>query len=85
MPPAPELEEVSISKPDEGKSENILKIRIKMSENVCTYGVRGTHNNEICTFYVNKNSPTYIGHLPLIVVKPAIVEKRLEMKVILII
>lgn len=74
-PPAPELEEVSIPKPEEGKGENTLKVKIKMSENVCTYDARGTHSNGICTFYVNKNSPTYIGHLPLIVVKPAIVEK----------
>ncbi|WP_108784134.1 hypothetical protein [Wolbachia endosymbiont of Bemisia tabaci] len=74
-PPAPKIEEVSIPKPNEGKGENTLKVKMKMSENVCTYDARGTHSNGICTFYVNKNSPTYIGHLPLIVVKPAIVEK----------
>ncbi|WP_341815504.1 hypothetical protein [Wolbachia endosymbiont (group B) of Idaea biselata] len=74
-PPAPKIEEVSIPKPNEGKGENTLKVKMKISENVCTYDARGTHSNGICTFYVNKNSPTYIGHLPLIVVKPAIVEK----------
>ncbi|UIP91346.1 hypothetical protein IYZ83_004170 [Wolbachia pipientis] len=74
-PTAPKIEEVSIPKPNEGKGENTLKVKMKMSENVCTYDARGTHSNGICTFYVNKNSPTYIGHLPLIVVKPAIVEK----------
>lgn len=74
-PPAPKIEEVSIPKPNESKGENTLKVKMKMSENVCTYDARGTHSNGICTFYVNKNSPTYIGHLPLIVVKPAIVEK----------
>lgn len=74
-PTAPELEEVSIPKPNEGKDENTLKVKMKMSENVCTHDAHGTHSNGICTFYVNKNSPTYIGHLPLIVVKPAIVKK----------
>ncbi|WP_353276791.1 hypothetical protein [Wolbachia endosymbiont (group B) of Villa cingulata] len=74
-PPSPELEEVSIAKPDEGKGENTLKVKMKMSENVCTYDTRGTHNNGVCTFYVNANSPTYVGHLPLKVVKPAIVKK----------
>lgn len=64
-------------KPEEIKvvNENTLEVKMKMSENVCTYDARGTHSNGICTFYVNKNSPTYIGHLPLIVVKPAIVKK----------
>lgn len=74
-PPAPKIEEVSIPKPNEGKGENTLKVKMKMSKNVCTYDAGGTHSNGICTFYVNKNSPTYIGHLPLQVVKPAIVEK----------
>ncbi|MFP3022954.1 MAG: hypothetical protein ACEY3K_08620 [Wolbachia sp.] len=74
-PSAPKIEEVSIPKPDEGRGENTLKVKMKMSENVCTGDTRGTHSNGICTFYVNKNSPTYIGHLPLIVVKPAIVKK----------
>ncbi|MBR9983126.1 MAG: hypothetical protein MUP48_02130 [Wolbachia endosymbiont of Homalodisca vitripennis] len=74
-PPAPKIEEVSIPKPNEGKGENTLKVKMKMSKNVCTYDAGGTHSNGICTFYVNKNSPTYIGHLPLIVVKPAIVKK----------
>nr|WP_237350065.1 hypothetical protein [Wolbachia endosymbiont of Cylisticus convexus] len=77
-PPAPELEEVSIPKPDEGKGENTLKVKMKMSENVCTYDARGTHNNGVCTFYVNANSPTYVGHLPLKVVKPAIVAKTTD-------
>lgn len=66
---------MSIPKPDEGKGENTLKVKMKMSERSCTYDARGTHNNGVCTFYVNANSPTYIGHLPLQVVKPAIVEK----------
>ncbi|MGL9757301.1 MAG: hypothetical protein ACR5LA_00170 [Wolbachia sp.] len=74
-PPAPKIEEVSIPKPNEGKGENTLKVKMKMSENVCTYDAHGTHSDGICTFYVNKNSPTYIGHLPLTVVKPAIVKK----------
>lgn len=77
-PPAPELEEVSVPKPDENKGENTLKVKMKMSENVCTHDAHGTHSNGICTFYVNKNSPTYIGHLPLTVVKPAIVEKTTD-------
>ncbi|QBB83544.1 MULTISPECIES: hypothetical protein [Wolbachia] len=77
-PPAPKIEEVSIPKPNEGKGENTLKVKMKMSENVCTYDARGTHSNGICTFYVNKNSPTYVGHLPLKVVKPAIVAKTTD-------
>ncbi len=77
-PPAPELEEVSIPKPDEGKGENTLKVKMKMSENVCTHDARGTHNNGVCTFYVNANSPTYVGHLPLKVVKPVIVAKTTD-------
>ncbi|WP_264719881.1 hypothetical protein [Wolbachia endosymbiont (group B) of Eucosma cana] len=68
-PTAPKPEEIKVV------NENTLKVKMKMSENVCTYDARGTHSNGICTFYVNKNSPTYIGHLPLIVVKPAIVKK----------
>lgn len=76
-PPAPELEEVSIPKPDEGKGENTLKVKMKMSENVCTRDASGTHNNGVCTFYVNANSPTY-NHLPLKVVKPAIVAKTTD-------
>ncbi len=68
-PTAPKPEEIKVV------NENTLEVKMKMSENVCTYDARGTHSNGICTFYVNKNSPTYIGHLPLIVVKPAIVEK----------
>lgn len=74
-PPAPKIEEVSIPKPNEGKGENTLKVKMKISEYVCTHHAHGTHNNGVCTFYVNANSPTYIGHLPLQVVKPAIVEK----------
>ncbi|WP_265022615.1 hypothetical protein [Wolbachia endosymbiont (group B) of Ischnura elegans] len=77
-PPAPKIEEVSIPKPNEGKGENTLKVKMKMSENVCTYDARGTHSNGICTFYVNKNSPTYVVHLPLKVVKPAIVAKTTD-------
>ncbi|WP_143689794.1 hypothetical protein [Wolbachia endosymbiont of Nilaparvata lugens] len=77
-PPAPKIEEVSIPKPNEGKGENTLKVKMKMSENVCIYDARGTHSNGICTFYVNKNSPTYVGHLPLKVVKPAIVAKTTD-------
>lgn len=77
-PPAPKIEEVSIPKSNEGKGENTLKVKMKMSENVCTYDARGTHSNGICTFYVNKNSPTYVGHLPLKVVKPAIVAKTTD-------
>lgn len=68
-PTAPKPEEIKVV------NENTLEVKMKMSENVCTYDARGTHSNGICTFYVNKNSPTYIGHLPLIVVKPAIVKK----------
>ncbi|MFV0948829.1 hypothetical protein [Wolbachia endosymbiont of Nasonia giraulti] len=68
-PTAPKPEEIRVV------NENTLEVKMKMSENVCTYDARGTHSNGICTFYVNKNSPTYIGHLPLIVVKPAIVKK----------
>ncbi|WP_343289274.1 hypothetical protein [Wolbachia endosymbiont of Encarsia formosa] len=75
-PPAPKIEEVSIPKPNEGKGENTLKVKMKISEYVCTHHAHGTHNNGVCTFYVNANSPTYIGHLPLKVVKPAIVEKK---------
>ncbi|WP_341813508.1 hypothetical protein [Wolbachia endosymbiont (group B) of Germaria angustata] len=74
-PPAPKIQEVSIPKPNEGKGENTLKVKMKISEYVCTHHAHGTHNNGVCTFYVNANSPTYIGHLPLKVVKPAIVEK----------
>ncbi|MHC3897995.1 UNVERIFIED_CONTAM: hypothetical protein LBW93_03700 [Wolbachia endosymbiont of Nasonia longicornis] len=68
-PTAPKPEEIKVV------NENTLEVKMKMSENVCTYDAHGTHSNGICTFYVNKNSPTYIGHLPLIVVKPAIVKK----------
>uniref|UniRef100_A0AAU7YP73 Uncharacterized protein n=1 Tax=Wolbachia endosymbiont of Oeneis ivallda TaxID=3171168 RepID=A0AAU7YP73_9RICK len=68
-PTAPKPEEIKVV------NENTLEVKMKMSENVCIYDARGTHSNGICTFYVNKNSPTYIGHLPLIVVKPAIVKK----------
>ncbi|WP_353288044.1 hypothetical protein [Wolbachia endosymbiont (group B) of Gerris lacustris] len=68
-PPAPKPEEIKVV------NGNTLEVRMKMSENVCTYDARGTHNNGVCTFNVNANSSTHIGHLPLKVVKPAIVEK----------
>ncbi|MFV1011503.1 hypothetical protein JR053_04655 [Wolbachia endosymbiont of Nasonia vitripennis] len=71
-PTAPKPEEIKVV------NENTLKVKMKMSENVCTYDARGTHSNGICTFYVNKNSPTYVGHLPLKVVKPAIVAKTTD-------
>lgn len=76
-PPAPKIEEVSIPKPNEGKGENTLKVKMKMSKNVCTYDAGGTHSNGICTFYVNADTSRSIevGPLFLKVVKPAIVEK----------
>ncbi|MDR2831734.1 MAG: hypothetical protein LBV62_02360 [Rickettsiales bacterium] len=73
-PPAPELKEVSIPKPEEGKDENTLKVKIKMSANACN-GSGMIYSGDLCTFYVNTGSPTNIGPLSLKVVKPRIVRK----------
>ncbi len=74
-PPAPEPEVVEIVKSNTpGKQSNTLKIRMKMSENTCTYEARGTYSNGSCTFNVT-NHPVNIGPLSLKVVKPRIVER----------
>ncbi|WP_265026022.1 hypothetical protein [Wolbachia endosymbiont (group A) of Bibio marci] len=75
-PPAPEPEVVEIVKSNTpGKQSNTLKIRMKMSENTCTYRAHGTYSNGSCTFNVNAGSFTNIGPLSLKVVKPRIVER----------
>ncbi|MGL9758572.1 MAG: hypothetical protein ACR5LA_07120 [Wolbachia sp.] len=71
-PPAPEPEVVKVV------DKNTLEIKMRISESTCTYRARGTHSNGVCTFYVNKNSPTYIGPLSLKVAKPAIVAKTTD-------
>jgi len=70
-PTAPKPEEIKVV------NENTLKVKMKMSENVCTYDARGTHNNGVCTFNVNADTSRSIEVSPLFlkVVKPAIVEK----------
>nr|WP_264735833.1 hypothetical protein [Wolbachia endosymbiont (group A) of Rhinocyllus conicus] len=78
-PPAPEPEIVEIVKSNTpGKQSNTLKIRMKMSENTCTYEARGTYSNGLCTFNVNAGSSTNIGPLSLKVVKPRIVKKTTD-------
>ncbi|WP_434732032.1 hypothetical protein [Wolbachia endosymbiont of Zygogramma bicolorata] len=78
-PPAPEPEVVEIVKSNTpGKQSNTLKIRMKMSENTCTYEARGTYSNGLCTFNVNAGSSTNIGPLSLKVVKPRIVKKTTD-------
>ncbi|WP_425385956.1 hypothetical protein [Wolbachia endosymbiont (group A) of Barypeithes pellucidus] len=75
-PPAPEPEVVEIVKSNTpGKQSNTLKIRMKMSENTCTYRAHGTYSNGSCTFNVNAGSFLNIGPLSLKVVKPRIVER----------
>ncbi len=78
-PPTPEPEVVEIVKSNTpGKQSNTLKIRMKMSENTCTYEARGTYSNGLCTFNVNAGSSTNIGPLSLKVVKPRIVKKTTD-------
>ncbi len=78
-PPTPEPEVVEIVKSNTpGKQSNTLKIRMKMSENTCTYEARGTYSNGLCTFNVNAGSSTNIGPLYLKVVKPRIVKKTTD-------
>ncbi|QOD38585.1 hypothetical protein [Candidatus Wolbachia massiliensis] len=74
-PPAPELEEVSIPKPEERKGKNTLKVKIKTSASTCIK-IGGDPSGNLCTFYVNTNSPANIGPLSLKVIKPKIVEKK---------
>ncbi|MDE5059090.1 hypothetical protein [Wolbachia endosymbiont of Drosophila baimaii] len=77
-PPAPEPEVVEIVRSNaSGKQSDTLKIRMKMSENTCTYEARGTYSNGLCTFNVT-NHPVNIGPLSLKVVKPAIVAKTTD-------
>ncbi|WP_264687855.1 hypothetical protein [Wolbachia endosymbiont (group A) of Sympetrum striolatum] len=78
-PPTPEPEVVEIVKSNTpGKQSNTLKIRMKMSENTCTYEARGTYSNGLCTFNVNAGSSTNIGPLSLKVVRPRIVKKTTD-------
>ncbi|MDM8335459.1 hypothetical protein [Wolbachia pipientis] len=78
-PPAPEPKVLEIVQSNmSGRQSNTLKIRMKMSRNVCDSLDDRAYSDGFCTFNVYSNRLTNIGPLSLKVVNPAIVAKTTD-------